>query len=216
MKKTFIKHKLKKWVFACLLSGISLAGYSQYTLTIGPRAGANFSTLRGLSHAEMKTCFSGGVFLLYSAREHWGFSADLLYSGKGTRYNASSRGTTPVPQERKISLNYIELPLLVNYFFMDNGDVVRPKVMLGPSVSYLLSGKETGTGSGSAQFNKFDVGLVAGLGLNVQVATRMWINVDARYTHGLVDINKNNTLGTDDVKSRTISVLLGLGIGIAE
>jgi len=207
---------------------VTLSSYSQ-TLSFGPRLGANFTTYGGMDNATFKPGLLAGVFLVYSKREHAGFGADLLYSGEGAKYKiTTTNGTTTVVNEYNTRLNYIRLPLHFIYFFNEAGDKFRPKVAIGPSLGYLASTKQklkttTRTNSNETSFDtestslnnykSMDVGLSLGLGFNYKILSRTWLNMDARYYYGLLDITKNNTT-SDRVNNHGPSISFGIGLGI--
>jgi opacity protein-like surface antigen len=43
---------------------------------------------------------------------------------------------------------------------------------------------------GGAYYNKTDVGLTLGAGVNYALSQKMWLNLDARYGLGLTDVMK--------------------------
>ena len=142
-----------------------------------------------------------GIGLVYSRDEHLGFGVQLLVSDEG--YKQELMLTTPTsPSGEKVDVTvnavYLRLPLHVIYFFGDYGDRVRPKIYVGPSVAarvdethhYSNNDLKPAEGSAAAadQFSRFDVGLSAGVGANVRLGKLTWLNLDAGYYHGLVDV----------------------------
>ena len=57
-------------------------------VSIGPKLGVNFSTLSNAENAETLTGLTAGGFFVYSIVEHFGVSADLLYSGEGAKFTS--------------------------------------------------------------------------------------------------------------------------------
>ena len=74
----------------------------------GVTAGATFSKISGsdVSGAESKTGFAGGVFYEFKASEMLVIRPELLYIMKGS----GASGT-----DETLSLDYIQLPILVKY-----------------------------------------------------------------------------------------------------
>lgn len=139
------------------------------------------------------------------------FKADLMYSSRNeinTRkindvkyYDfGSATEQTMVETQR---LLYMELPLLLNY------NMGNHNIMVGPSVSYLMTGlnkvttqyvnssesyvEETSEWGYTDGFKSYDVALVAGYEYSVKER----LNVGMRLNYGLVDITDNNYFGSD-------------------
>ncbi len=185
---------------------------AQSTLTIGPKAGVNLCTLTDVNNPEMQTRFSGGIFALYSAWEHFGVSADVVYVGKGAKFTRTipdGFGGTTV-SNHDLKLHYLEVPIMANFFLTGRGAPVRPKIVVGPAFSFLLDHSETGTPT-TGPFNTFDFGAAAGLGVNIDMAPNIWLNFDARYSYSFLSLSDSR-----DVMNQGIGLMLGLGFGIGE
>ncbi len=205
--------------------------FQQY-FTIGPRVGINISNISGVDKADSKVGLLAGGFFVYSFQEHFGISADLLYSAEGAKFeNTISTGNLTVKTKNDIALNYLRVPLQAAVFFGQYGNRLRPKVTLGPSIGFLLGAKnklESVTiypdGSNVSIDHKtdykenikgVDFGAVVGAGLNYRLVEAVWWNFDVRYYIGASDINnKPVVLGNDALKNNGLSVSLGLGIGL--
>ena len=80
MKRAFL------YGFAFLLATSSTL-FAQQRWSAGPRAGLNLSNFTGdVNHMKFHPGVSVGGFLMYSDVNHFGISADVLYSQKGTVY----------------------------------------------------------------------------------------------------------------------------------
>lgn len=220
MKKQIFK--VSAFLFALLATVSAYAQDSDRVWSIGPEVGANFSKLGGDGDTDYKTGLVAGGFITYSIRNTYGFTAKILYSQKGAAYTEEAFGDDI---DFKTQLNYIEIPLLARVFFNREG-TVRPNVFLGPSLGFMTGAKikaedgdyenyedvfeGTGIDSYKDVFNTFDLGLSAGLGLNIRVANEMYFIVDARYTYGLTDIAK----GSAENNNQAVAVTAGLSFGI--
>jgi len=60
-------------------------------------------------------------------------------------------------------------------------------------------------------FKKTDIGGTAGLGISFALGGIFYAGFDVRYTTGMTSIN---TISTDALKNRTLSVQTHLGLGI--
>lgn len=105
----------------------------------------------------------------------------------------------------KRAMNYIEIPLLAHLAFgKDEGHGARFIVNLGPQVGFLLSEKETKGGNwdpsdryvsnstyGKMAENKFDYGLVGGMGVELRTGIGNFV-LEGRYYFGLSDFYGNS------------------------
>lgn len=164
---------------------------AQY-ISLGPVGGFSHNQVTNLG-GNTRFMPSGylGVGMIYSKDAHWGWGGQLTASAEGYSIDGmyGNRATvTPL---------YVRLTPRAYYFFGGVNNVVRPKVYLGPSVgvkvaestdySYGLVGDMymmNRTGS----FNTFDVGVNGGAGVNIRLMKATWLNLDAGYTQGLLDV----------------------------
>lgn len=198
------------------LSVGAFAQGSDRVWSIGPEVGANFSKWTGDGDdTDYKAGLVAGGFVTYSIRDTYGFTAKILFSQKGAAYTTNIAGEDV---DVKTQLNYIEIPVLARVFFNREG-TVRPNVFLGPSLGFLTGAKakvEDGDYENidnyDDSFNTFDLGVSAGLGLNIRVAEEMYFVVDARYTYGLSDFAK----GSGDAHNNAVAISAGLSFGIGK
>jgi outer membrane protein W len=94
------------------------------------------------------------------------------------------------------------------YFFGEYGDSFRPKIFAGPTMGLLLSSKSQDIDVKSTT-NDFDLGVHAGVGLNIKIWEKIWLNTDITYTQGLSDVTVNET---DKIKNHNGNVGLNAGI----
>lgn len=188
--------------------------------SIGPTLGFGHSWMSNMSDQNFKPTANIGLAVIYSRDEHWGWGADLAASAEGydMDYTMGSRvynaNITPV---------YLRLTPKAYYFFGEYGDVVRPKVYLGPSVAYKLGEDQSVSVStwpngdavprtvypgGADVFNDFDLGVNVGAGANVRLASHTWLNLDLGYTHGLIDVTDMNNM------NRNLKINAGLMFGL--
>ena len=160
---------------------------AQENVSIGPIAGVSIANFRGdVSNTNWKPGLTVGGFYNYSSRTGFGFSGQLLYTQLGAQVNNKTN---------EVNLHYIQVPLLATFFFGKYGDRLRPKLFLGPSANFLLAAKDKDGNNinGESQnrvYNPFDLGLTFGGGLNYQLQNKIWLNVDARYGLGLLDVSR--------------------------
>lgn len=163
---------------------------------------------------------TAGAFLMYSSLNHFGISADVLYSQWGSKYddNRTYRFTQHV--------NYLEIPVVARYFLNLSG-TFRPNVFLGPTLAVKMSANRTKTEaiSGKAvpanydntgDFNNLDLGATGGFQLNWGVGHRQRFLVDARYTLGLSNVQGlPNLWGPNrSLHNSVVTLTLGYGFGV--
>ncbi|MGI9543928.1 MAG: porin family protein, partial [Cyclobacteriaceae bacterium] len=102
-------------------------------------------------------------------------------------------------------LDYVNVPVMVKFY-----PVKGFNIQVGPQVGFLLNAKNKYKENGTSveddykdSLKKVDFGLAAGLGYK----TGFGLNIDARYIHGLADINDLNV--GDEIKNMVFQVSLG-------
>lgn len=186
--------------------------------SLGPIMGFGGSWMTGMNNQNFKPSGELGVGFIYSRREHWGFGADLTGSSEGYVAEYTMNG---VKYTSNITPVYLRLTPKAYYFFGDYGDIVRPKIYLGPSVGVKLGeGQEvttvTYTGGDIPKtlnpqgdvYRSMDFGVKFGAGANIQLAKSMWLNTDIGYYQGLVDVTGLNNMNT------SLRLNLGLMFGL--
>jgi outer membrane protein W len=119
-------------------------------------------------------------------------SADLKFSGEGGKNTFDAGGNH---QEWKYRAYYIRVPIQAVYFFGDLGDVVRPKISLGPSAGFLVAGDSKAYINDALDsklktkdlLEGFDFGLTGAVGVNFKLGGDKWLNTDISYYHGITD-----------------------------
>lgn len=164
---------------------------------------------------SFKPGIAAGAFLMYSSLNHFGISADVLYSQRGTKYD---NGVIKYTQR----VNYLEVPVVARYFLTLNGNF-RPNIFVGPSLGIKLNAKrvngasEVFNGENSNDFRNLDLGATGGFQLNWGTGNRQHFLIDARYNLGLSDVQTNlpNLWGRrSSLQNSTITIALGYAFGV--
>jgi hypothetical protein len=222
---------MKKIIFVCI--GLLIASHSMgQRISLGPKAGVNFSTISNADGVSSLTGLTAGGFFVYSIIEHFGVSLDVLYSGEGAKYSETiNTGGIVEKTEFTTRLNYLRVPLLANVFFGSLGDRLRPKISFGPSFGFLLgvknemtvttieNGETTIASTKSTDkdgFSSFDLGAIIGAGLNYKLNDNTWLNLDGRYNIGATGIYDVEDSEEDPSKNNVASVTLGLAFAFGE
>lgn len=190
-------------LLACIL-GLSVS-QAQSNFSIGPRAGVNFATLTGDDTergANARPVF--GLASTYSITEDFGLSVDLLYSGEGSEIPGANDD---------LKITYLRLPIMFSFFFRNLGEAIRPKLYLGVNPGLLL-GAEVGETEVKTNYNTFDIGGIAGLGINFRIANEVWLNTDFRYLRSFTDVRDEKPANADGLYNRSWQPSIGIAFGL--
>lgn len=191
-----MKHAL---AFVLMLTLVAFVSKGQENVSIGPIIGLSMANLKGdIDNTNWKPGLTVGGFYNYSSDDGFGFSGQLLFTQLGARINQKTN---------EVNFNYLQIPLFATFFFGKYGQRVRPKVFLGPTLNFLLSARDINKNNingdpNNTNYKPFDLGLTLGGGVNIRLQNRIWLNLDARYGVGLLDVTRapniaifNNSLG---------------------
>jgi hypothetical protein len=183
------------------------------TPKFGVKGGLNLSNLYvdDADDENLKLGFNLGLYAKIPVTRGFSIQPELIYSGKGAKltYNNFVLGKG----EYRFNLNYVEVPVLAVVNIASNINL-----QAGGYVSYLAAAnikdmKDDGTINNirdlkADNFNRFDYGLVGGVGVDV-----MNFTIGARYNYGLKEVGESGLSGqlTKDSKNSVISLYVGIG-----
>lgn len=168
-------------------------GTSTSGAEFGVKGGVNFSNLYTdeVDDNNMLTSFNAGLYAKFPITQSVAIQPEFLFSRKGAEFvydNAFAEGTA------RFKLNYIEVPVLLKLNVTENFNI-----HLGPYFAYLIDAQVTNESNADIfdfeenydndDFNKFDTGLTAGVGLDFE-----GFGVGARYNYGLTTVGKERTV----------------------
>ncbi|UOQ65957.1 porin family protein [Hymenobacter volaticus] len=176
----------------------------------GIKGGLNLIDLHGSDTenysdlSNLKT-YHVGVYAQFGLNDKVSIQPEILFSRKGFDDRASSTGSNnPVRETR---LDYVQVPVLFVYNFLDN-----VSVHVGPQASLLVRVKDQGVEKGisGAGFHSLDYGVVGGLEARVGPA-----RVGARYDLGLAKIyddpSASGRQAFSNVKNGAFQLYVGIG-----
>lgn len=205
-QKNSLKTMKRSAYFLLMIAFISTGkqAISQENVSFGPIVGVNFSRLTNHPiYNDWKVGNSAGIFINYSGESRLGVNGQLLYSRIGGESgNGASKG----------HLDYIQVPIMGTYYLNGRGNALRPKLMAGPYVGFLVKAVNENNVSinpeGAARAYKgVDAGAALGAGLNYSLKNKVWLNADLRYNIGLTNVMAN----ASDVHNR----FWGLNVGVS-
>ncbi len=190
---------------------------SEVSLTpkIGVKGGVNFTNLYvdDVHDENAKAGLNLGLYAKIPVTRGFSFQPEVLYSSKGSKvaYNNSLIGG-----EYRFNLNYIEVPLVGVINVGKNFNIHA-----GGYAAYLTSANIKAEDNGHSNesivdfnedaFNRFDYGLLGGVGFDVKGFT-----LGARYNYGLNQVGeKSNSFMSNTVlrnaKNQGVTVYVGFG-----
>lgn len=150
------------------------------TFNFGAKAGLNLYNISSDApnyDSDSKIGFHVGLLSHLHLSDQWGLQLEAIYSAQGAKNTVGG-------VDFKTNLSYINVPLLLQYFF-DNGF----RIQAGPQLGLLISAKDQDDVSFKDNVNSIDLGLSLGASY---VHVPSGFGVDARYNLGLSDINNND------------------------
>jgi hypothetical protein len=155
--------------------------------------GINASQIDGDNLAGYdKFGISGGLRVEFPLSSAFDMGVEFLFSQRGSRSQIIKNRFTELS---RISLNYIELPLVVkwNDWWIEDESYYKFNVHGGLTNGYLVSSNTDDSPTPTnGQVNRYDIGLLAGLGF---AFTKKWA-ITLRYTRSLNTLYTVNTAST--------------------
>jgi len=207
-------------VVACVFGLVALStAVSAQTVTAGVKAGAVFASQlhpgEGLDRLSgTSTLFTGekpgflvGGFGTVAFTAHMAFEPEVLFVKKGVKLHATDNVTTV-----KVSVNYVEVPLLLRVAQATGATRTTGFLLVGPSLGFRGSRKaelESSIGASrtldvSSVYKSTDVGLVIAGGVEIHREV-----IELRYTVGMSDIVDDAYPHADSIKNRTFALIAG-------
>ena len=201
---------MKRQVAAVLLAVVALAASPAYAqVTGGIKVGVNFADIKyeddeGEQEFDRRTGLAVGGFVDVPVAPAVSFQPEILYSQKGAKFTDDFDGT-----EFTLKYDVIQIPLLAKLNF--GGDsAARGFIVVGPAFSFNTKANiedEDGTEVDDLEDEVEKVDFSGIIGAGVQFGMGM---VEVRYDHGFRNIDAEDLA---DIKTRTFSVLFGVGWG---
>lgn len=230
---------IKKLLLSIIIigAGVSFSNAQQY-FSLGPVVGIGQSFVTKDVYMEQvaakkdlfKVALKGGLTFIYSRHEHWGLGGDILYSKLGykawyVRYLDTLTGAPTVSYNETNDAGYMQVPLRFYYFPGKYNKKARAKIYLGPVLGFnLMEAQDREAVDGSIpmdlkempRYNSFDLGLQAGVGVNVYLAKSLWLNLDLNFYQGLTDALTDDQVRTGTNLNQNFGLQVGLLFGLGK
>jgi hypothetical protein len=227
-------NKIYLIVLATLLSATTMA-----QVAVGPKFGVNLTNIKYGQAVEdrfdewdqpFKVGINVGLGFDFDINSAFSFYTELAFTQKGSAFEGEVKeGLLTTEEQRNITLNYIELPVLAR---LKLGGDSKFYINAGPTVGYWIGGKVKSTHTingipynfgGKIKFrdendidsdndyiyaredvNRLEVGIAGGAGFLVNQ-----FYLDLRYTLGLNSIYEDNYDPENSWKTNVLSVSIG-------
>ena len=214
-------------VILMVLTAITAAAQTHYegTIAVGGKAGATLSRVN-FNPTVQQTMLPGvtaGVTFRYIEEKHFGLVAEL---------NLAQRGWKEALEESDYSYShqftYLELPLMTHIYF--GNQRVKGFFNLGPEINVMIGDKTKSNfpyhdAAGMEYFasntrhieqltmdidNRFDYGICAGAGMEINLNAKHSLLLEGRFYYGLTDVFPNHKTDIfSSSNSMSIAVTLG-------
>lgn len=143
-------------------------------VTLKPMVGMTLATITDFDNVKMKAGLVAGVEAEYGISENFGITGGVLYSMQGCKAKEG---------DRKTKLDYINVPILANYYVIP-GLAIKAGIQPG----FLMSAKDKDGNSLKDEMKKVDISIPLGASYEFENFV-----IDARYNLGLTKGNKNGS-----------------------
>lgn len=225
MKKNYLKAILSMTtsvILVLLTSGYVNAQDNNPGPHFGFKGGLNLSQLYveqlNVEDENMKAGINFGVFAKIPITNIFSVQPEVLYSSAGSKLSYGGSDIQNFlgiePGEVRFNLNYIQVPIALAI------NIGALNIHAGPYFSYLLSANVKDLRSSdlnsttvvtldTEDFNRFDYGVMFGVGFDVRTVT-----IGARYNYGLREIGNSNLAGklTENSKNGVGQIYIGFGL----
>jgi len=173
---------------------------------IGAKAGANINKINGKSFKdEFRYGYSLGGFMEVRLSNKFVLQPEVLFNQNSTTLDSSFKniyqGVFNASAQSKVKLNYLSIPLLLNYKLI--GSFLS--LQAGPQFSVLMSNNKTLLQNGGEAFKNGEFSMLGGVQVKLGA-----IRVNGRYSVGLNNINDIDN--QDKWKSEGFQLSVGLAL----
>ncbi len=200
-----ISYRLRNFLTLCAI--IAGLGFGEWGM--GPIGGINFANADITEgEAEGHLGWAAGLSAEFGFGKPISLAIQPMYVTRGSDF-------TITPDEVEITgrprLTYLSLPVLFKLKF-GNPDAFG-FVFAGPNFAYNLTVEadfDEVTEDFESALAPLDMGVDVGAGFSFRVAPTVLLGLDARYTHGFIDLLEDEVPGLGGIQTRDIKILASL------
>ncbi len=205
-----------KGFYTVLFIFLLFSSFTFAQMQFGAKAGLNISNLSGsdAGNPDSKTGFAGGVFFMYQFTNMFAIQPEAYYTMKGAKQKGNIQG---YDYTATLSLDYIEIPILLKLLIPIQGSKINPAIFAGPSIAFNTTHKVKAEVAGQSSesdiqnIKSTDFGLVFGGGIGFPIGKNE-LGFDIRYILGLGTIDDSST--SADVKNGVINFNVYFGFSL--
>jgi len=168
------------------------------TTQFGVKGGVNVANITGddIGDLDARTSFNFGLFMEIPIMEGFSFQPEVLYSGQGFTIASNDQDNIfDTDDNVEYQLSYIQVPLmakiyLVKGLYAEAGPQFGFKINEEIDTNPTEDGGDTTIDPDDSYIKDFDTNLALGAGYKFDNG----FSLSARYTHGLTNIFKENTI----------------------
>jgi hypothetical protein len=207
-------------ILTLLFSFFSIGLFAQEGFNIGASGAGGLVFITYENGVQYPFAPKGGYLfggnLGYNFSDHVGVVGEVDFSRQGQNYSGL---TADINSMRYITLNYIQIPIMLKY--MAGSPMSKFYIMVGPQWSILSTASITQTEKGVSTnlggkefFTPYDLGVAAELGSEFTLSGDLFMTTGLRFNYCLADINAKNyrTLYTSYNASYNAYAMLNIGV----
>ena len=179
---------MKKTLLTLSLVFVTVVAFSQASVSIGIKAGANFANADSEINTDGITSFHGGAYGLLKFG-NIGVQPELLFSKQGASLSGDD-----------LDLSYVNIPVMLKFYLP-----LGLNLQAGPQFG-ILTNAENGSTDVKDSFKNSDLSAALGAGWDAPFG----LQFSARYVLGLSDIN--DVSGGGEFKNRTFQLAIGYSL----
>jgi hypothetical protein len=228
------------------------------SLILGVKGGISVPELKGGGTPQSEGYSSRlapnfGAFIKYPLNSYFSLQAEVLFSGQGGKRNGmqaiANVPNIPVPPnttlyanfDNETILNYLEIPVLVKFSFLESSSAFTEYVDAGPYFGILLNAKTQTSGNSkiyldqagtmpvsfngypippqnfnnettiTSDIKTFNVGITGGIGVILNTTAGQF-ELDLRGVYGFIPIQSDNSNGSNNTGALYLTIGYGFKI----
>jgi hypothetical protein len=164
----------KLFTLTFLLLGLSSLSVTAQTLHYGIKAGYNAANIGGdVQDTKSLSAFHVGFLFEVELTDKFSIQPEILYSAQGAKYGSG----------RKTTIDYVNVPILAKYYFIDGLSVEA-----GPQIGFLTKSEDKWDGE-TIDYKDETKGIDFSIPVGLSYRFPINVFVSARYVFGISNFN---------------------------